>query len=673
MANYDVYLNVFLEESKENIQELNDLLLELEKDKSNLEIINEIFRVIHTLKGMAGTMEFDTLAKFSHKLENVLDSLRNKKIDLTDDLMDFLFKASDALEESISDIAQGGKGGIEKLEKLLDKIDSYGELTGSSKPPKDKITEKEENLDKQRNNLYSKMDNETKELLEKVFKKAKERNLNFLILNVILEDGVQLKQARAYAIHHKLEDNGCEIVYTYPSVEEIEKENFDKELIFGVVTSKSIGEIAELVNKVAEVESVYVDEFSTNNLFFSREENKDEEEELKQEGLENNKKEVKLSKSIRVDINKLDELMNLMAELVIAQSRIIETLSKYDVKDVDESLTQLSRITLDLQNVVMKIRMVPVAFVFNRFPRLVRDLAKELGKKVNFVIQGEETELDRTVVDEIGEPLVHLLRNSIDHGIEGPHERLAKGKPETGTLKLSARHEGNGVIIEVEDDGKGFDKNEILRTAINKGLISSSEASKLSDEEIYNFVFLPGFSTKTAATELSGRGVGMDVVKSTIESLKGTISLETKKEKGTKISISLPLTLAIIEALLITVNEHVYAIPIANIDTTQRMSDGELKVVQGQEVFLLRGEVMPVVRLRKLFGYEKKKGSSNEYIIIVKMGNKKYGVVVDKLLGQDDIVIKSLGSLMNDVKEFSGGAILGDGRIALILDVASLI
>lgn len=673
MSNYDVYLNVFLEESKENIQELNDLLLELEKDKSNLEIINNIFRVIHTLKGMAGTMEFDTLAKFSHKLENVLDSLRNKNIDLTDDLMDFLFKASDALEESISDIEQGGNGGIEKLEKLLDKINSYVESTGSSKSAKYKATGKEENLVKQNNEIYSKMGEETKELLENVFKKAKENNLNFLILKVILEDGVQLKQARAYAIHHKLEDNGCEIVYTYPSVEEIEKENFDKELIFGIVTSKSIGEIAELVNKVAEVESVYVDEFSANNLFGSKEENKDEEEGSKEEGIENNKKEVKLSRSIRVDINKLDDLMNLMAELVIARSRIIETLSKYDVKEVDESLTQLSRITLDLQNVVMKIRMVPVAFVFNRFPRLVRDLAKELGKKVNFVIQGEETELDRTVVDEIGEPLVHLLRNSLDHGIEGPHERLAKGKPETGTLKLSARHEGNGVIIEVEDDGKGFDVNEILRTAINKGLISSSEASKLNEEEIYNFVFLPGFSTKTVSTELSGRGVGMDVVKSTIESLKGNISLDTKKGKGTKISIRLPLTLAIIEALLITVNEQVYAIPIANIDTTQRLSDGELKIVQGQEVFLLRGEVMPVVRLRKLFGYEKKKDSSSEYIIIVKLGNKKYGVVVDRLLGQDDIVIKSLGSLLKDVKEFSGGAILGDGRIALILDVASLI
>lgn len=673
MPNYDVYLNVFLEESKENIQELNDLLLELEKDKSNTEIINDIFRVIHTLKGMAGTMEFDTLAQFSHKLENVLDLLRNKKIDLTDDLMDFLFKASDALEESISDIAEGGKGSIEKLKSLLDKIDSYVEMTDSPKSSNAKMSKKEEDHDKQSNDIYSKMDEETKELLEDIFEKAKEKNLNFLILKVILEDGVQLKQARAYAIHHKLEDNGCEIVYTYPSVEEIEKENFDKELIYGVVTSKSIGEIAELVNKVAEVESVYVDEFSTSDLFLSQEKNKDKEEGVKQESQENDKKEVKLSRSIRVDINKLDDLMNLMAELVIARSRIIETLSKYDVKEVDESLTQLSRITLDLQNVVMKIRMVPVAFVFNRFPRLVRDLAKDLGKKVNFVIEGEETELDRTVVDEIGEPLVHLLRNSIDHGIEGPHERLAKGKLETGTLKLSARHEGNGVIIEVEDDGKGLDKNEILRTAINKGFVSSSEASKLSDDEIYNFIFLPGFSTKTVSTEVSGRGVGMDVVKSTIESLKGTISLETTKGKGTKLSISLPLTLAIIEALLITVDEHVYAIPIANIDTTQRMSDGELKVVQGQEVFLLRGEVMPVVRLRKLFGYEEKKDSSNEYIIIVKLGNKKFGVVVDRLLGQDDIVIKSLGSLLNDVKEFSGGAILGDGRIALILDVASIL
>jgi two-component system chemotaxis sensor kinase CheA len=669
MSNYDVYLNVFLEESKENIQELNDLLLEIEKNREDLEILNNIFRIVHTLKGMAGTMEFNSLAKFSHKLENIFDLLRNKKIDLTNQLMDFLFKAADALEESINNIAEGGNGEVVEIKELFDQIDNFVDSTTSKDNLEKSKAPSNENFNENNNEIYSKIDNETMEVLKKVYNKAKNENLNFLLLKIILVDDVQLKQARAYAIYHKLEENGCEIVYSYPNTEDIEKENFDKELIYGVVTSKGLNEIAELVKKVAEVDSVYIDEFSTKNVELSQK-RKEEENEKK---LIEEKKEVKLSKTIRVDINKLDELMNLMAELVIARSRIIETLNKYDVKDVDESLTQLSRITLDLQNVVMKIRMVPIAFVFNRFPRLVRDLAKDLGKKINFIIQGEETELDRTVVDEIGDPLIHLLRNSIDHGIEGPHERISKGKPEIGLLRLSARHEGNGVVIEIEDDGRGLDKEAIIRKAIEKGVLNSSEASKLSDEEIYNFIFLPGFSTKIKSTELSGRGVGMDVVKNTIENLKGTISLETKKDKGTKISIRLPLTLAIIEALLTTVNDDVYAIPIANIDTTQRITDGELKTVQDQEVFLLRGEVMPVVRLRNLFGYKPQEEDSKEHIVIIKIGNKKYGVVVDRLLGQDDIVIKSLGSLLNNVKEFSGGAILGDGRIALILDVASLL
>ncbi|RAO98899.1 chemotaxis protein CheA [Petrotoga sp. 9PW.55.5.1] len=669
MSNYDVYLNVFLEESKENIQELNDLLLELEKNREDSEILNNIFRIVHTLKGMAGTMEFNSLAKFSHKLENIFDLLRNKKIDLTNHLMDFLFKAADALEESINNIADGGDGEVLEIKELFHLIDNFVDSTTSKDNLEKSKATSNENFNENNNEIYSKIDNETMEVLKKVYNKAKNENLNFLLLKIILVDDVQLKQARAYAIYHKLEENGCEIVYSYPHTEDIEKENFDKELIYGVVTSKGLNEIAELIKKVAEVDSVYIDEFSTMNFELSQK-RKEEENEKK---LIEEKKEVKLSKTIRVDINKLDELMNLMAELVIARSRIIETLNKYDVKDVDESLTQLSRITLDLQNVVMKIRMVPIAFVFNRFPRLVRDLAKDLGKKINFIIQGEETELDRTVVDEIGDPLIHLLRNSIDHGIEGPHERISKGKPETGLLRLSARHEGNGVVIEIEDDGRGLDKEAIIRKAIEKGLLNSSESSKLNDEEIYNFIFLPGFSTKIKSTELSGRGVGMDVVKNTIENLKGTISLETKKDKGTKISIRLPLTLAIIEALLTTVNDDVYAIPIANIDTTQRITDGELKTVQGQEVFLLRGEVMPVVRLRNLFGYQLQEEDSKEHIVIIKIGNKKYGVVVDRLLGQDDIVIKSLGSLLNNVKEFSGGAILGDGRIALILDVASLL
>jgi len=287
-------------------------------------------------------------------------------------------------------------------------------------------------------------------------------------------------------------------------------------------------------------------------------------------------------------------------------------------------------------------------------------------------MQGEETELDRTVVDEIGDPLIHLLRNSLDHGIESPEERIAKGKPKIGTIRLSARHEGNGVIIEVEDDGKGMDKEKILKKALERGLVDQTTASSMKDEEILALSFLPGLSTKDKATELSGRGVGMDVVKSTVESLKGTVTLESEKGRGTIVRIRMPLTLAIIEALLVTVKDYVYAIPIANIDTTQKIADGEIKVVQDREVFMLRGEVIPVIRLRELFGYSKNDNLKQENIVIIKVGNKKYGVIVDRLLGQDDIVIKSLGSMLSDVKEFSGGAILGDGRIALILDVSSL-
>jgi two-component system chemotaxis sensor kinase CheA len=668
LPDMDVYLTVFLEEAKENIQQLNDLLLELEKDKDNQEIINSIFRIIHTLKGMAGTMEFDILAQFSHKLESILDLLRNNKIELNHDMMNLLFKCADVIEESLNDIASGGKGEIPDIKRLEEDLDNY--LADFKTKKSDKMVAKKQSTSQNGDikDYYLNISEDTMNVLKHVYQKAQEKGLNFYFLKVLLMENVQLKQARAYSIYHRLEELDCEIVYTYPSVEEIEKENFDRELVFGIITSKSVREIAEAVNKIAEVQSVYVDEFSINSM----EEAVLEKEKRQNENQENNEKEVKLLKTIRVDINKLDELMNLMAELVIARSRIVETLSKYNLKEVDESLSQLSRITLDLQNIVMKLRMVPVSFVFNRFPRLVRDLSQELGKKVNFIIRGEDTELDRTVADEIGDPLVHLIRNSLDHGIEKPHERISKGKPEVGTLILSARHEGNGVIIEVEDDGKGMNKEEILRKAVERGLVSASETSKLSDEEIFNLVFLPGFSTKTVSTEVSGRGIGMDVVKATVENLKGTVSLETKKDRGTKITIRLPLTLAIIEALLVTVNDDVYAIPIANIDTTQRLEDGELKIVEDREVFLLRGEIIPVVRLRDLFGYGRSQVSSKENIVIVRIGNKKYGVVVDKLLGQDDIVIKSLGSLLSDVKEFSGGAILGDGRIALILDAASL-
>jgi len=365
--------------------------------------------------------------------------------------------------------------------------------------------------------------------------------------------------------------------------------------------------------------------------------------------------------------------MNLMAELVISRSRINETLKRYDIKDVDESLAQLSRNTLDLQNIVMKIRMVPISYVFNRFPRMVRDLARNNDKNVDLIITGQDTEVDRTVVEEIGDPLVHLLRNAVDHGVESKDERLKKGKSSTGVVRLNAKHEGNNVVIEVIDDGKGLDRDRILSKAIERGLVDEVSASSLNDEEIFQFVFMPGFSTNDAVTEVSGRGVGMDVVKTAIENLNGSISMTSEKNKGTNVTIRLPLTLAIIQALLVKVADLVYAIPIVSIDSTLNLPTSEIQIVQSREVVVIRGEIIPVVWLKEVFNHPQEEKPDNIHVVIVKAGNKKYGLVVDGLLGQDDIVIKSLGKLLKDVNEFSGAAILGDGSIALILEIANVV
>ena len=695
MGEMDVYLSVFLDEARENLQNLNDALLGLESDMKNLEKVNEIFRIMHTLKGMAGTLGFDGLAKLCHTMENTFDKIRNHQMAVNEDIIDLLFKGLDTLGESLDDIASGGNGDTHAVKTLKDGFESIlkGQKSEQKAEPLKETPVKEEPVQEKTVSTVDSaffIEDSTKTILKNVYDKAKERGLNFYFIKATLSEGVQLKLARAFMIQHKFDEMGCEVVYSDPSTEDIESEKFDRELVFGIVASVDPKFLAENLKSISEVEKIQIDDFFTSvnkkavgtanvdgaasdkSIESQNAEPSEESEHKDDNPTQPAKKKLKLSQSIRVDINKLDELMNLMAELVIARSRIAETLKKFSIKEVDESLSQLSRITLDLQNVVMKVRMVPVSFVFNRFPRLTRDIAKELGKEINFIMQGEETELDRTVVDEIGDPLIHLLRNSLDHGIESPEERIAKGKPKIGTIRLSARHEGNGVIIEVEDDGKGMDKEKILKKALERGLVDQTTASSMKDEEILALSFLPGLSTKDKATELSGRGVGMDVVKSTVESLKGTVTLESEKGRGTIVRIRMPLTLAIIEALLVTVKDYVYAIPIANIDTTQKIADGEIKVVQDREVFMLRGEVIPVIRLRELFGYSRNENLKQENIVIIKVGNKKYGVIVDRLLGQDDIVIKSLGSMLSDVKEFSGGAILGDGRIALILDVSSL-
>lgn len=670
MGEYNEYLGVFIDESKEYIQLLNDSLLELEKNPSDIEQINRAFRALHTLKGMAGTMGFETLAKLCHRMENYLDAVRAGKISITSDELDYLFAGLDYIEKMLNNIVNTGSDEIG--EDVAGLVEIFERIASGEKVVKTKVaTQKKEEVSAKpvSTTTISVGEGFTQEVINDMLAEAFKKNIPAYHIIVNLQEGTQLKSARMYMVFHTLEEIGVEIIHSIPSVEDIENEKFDLTVELIGVGNVPQEKIYEKVMGVSEVKNVIVKPIKLEKEEKAQEEKKEPE---KEKNVEEQKK-VKVTQTVRVDIEKLDNLMNLMGELVIARSRIADILKKYNIKEVDESLAQLSRITLDLQNVVMKVRMVPIEFVFNRFPRMVRDLSKNLGKEINFIMEGEETELDRTFVEVIGDPLVHLIRNAIDHGIETKEERIALGKPPIGTVKLSARHEGNNVVIEVEDDGRGMNREKILRKAVERGLITEEKAVGLPDEKIFEFIFLPGFSTKEQVSELSGRGVGMDVVKNTVESLNGTVSIESKLGKGTKVTIRLPLTLAIIQALLVKVNNYVYAIPISIIDSTLIITSDEIKVVQNEEVIVIRGEVIPIVKLWEVFGMEHETNPKEMNVVVVKAGTRKYGLTVDTLIGQEDIVIKSLGKIFSDVKIFSGGATLGDGSIALILDVTNIV
>ncbi|HBT39584.1 MAG: CheA signal transduction histidine kinase [Thermotoga sp. 50_1627] len=661
------YLSVFLDESREYVQSLNESLLKLEKNPRDEETINETFRILHTLKGMAGTMGFEHMAKLSHRMEQLLDKVRSKRITLTSDLLDRLFAGVDMIDRMINNIASGGndQADEEDLKSLMDAFEVVQEEKVQEQSVNSQTKEEPDGVD---------------DSVMKVIQEASKEGYNAFKVRVALAEGTLMKAVRMYMVFKAIEDSGGQILSSVPPVEDIEQEKFDREVELVVITKQNAESLHKVISSISEIEKVTVLTITKGQgKPNEEEEEKEEEVQEKVEIVEEKTPEQKISQkrrlvqTVRVDIDKLDTLMNLMGELVISRSRISDILKKYNIKEVDESLSQLNRITLDLQNVVMKIRMVPIAFVFNRFPRMVRDLAKQLSKEINFIIEGEDTELDRTFVEDIGEPLVHLLRNAIDHGIETKEERIAKGKSPVGTVVLSARHEGNTVVIEVKDDGRGIDRNAVVRKAIEKGLISEAQAESMPDEKVYELLFLPGFSTRSDATELSGRGVGMDAVKSVVESLNGTVKIESIKDRGTTVTIRLPLTLAIIQALLVTVNNHVYAIPIANIDSTLNVPANKVQKLQDRLVTVIRGEIIPLVKLWEVFGLNGRKEEQYYNTVIVRVGNRKYGLVVDSLIGQEDIVIKSLGKIFSDVRIFSGGAILGDGSIALILDVSNVV
>ncbi len=700
--NMSQYMSVFIDESREHLQLLNDALLRFEKDIEDIKIVEEIFRSAHTLKGMSATMGFNKTAELTHHMENVLDLIRNKKLAVKNEMIDILFECLDTLNMLIDEVIDAGEEttSIDELKEKLEAI-TKGENPSKAKTEKTEVIKKDEEKKEEAESDTGDITMEFNEFEKQLLEEAKSKKMKSFVIKVILDNGCLLKAARTYMVFRNLEEIG-EIIKSVPSAQELEEEKFDNSFLLAYVTEKTKEEVRASIVSISEINDALIEKVNDSSKDTSVQEIKAAEKKAETKGEEKAVKKVKEEKNdkssdktdkadkgergttvavnktstVRVDTEKLDSLMNLVAELVINKTRLAQIGIEYNLQDLSETLSHIDRVTSDLQAVVTKVRMVPIENVFNRFPRMVRDLSKELGKDIELIIEGKETELDRTVIDEIGDPLVHLIRNSLDHGIETPDVRKEAGKILTGSILLKAEHEGNSVVITIADDGKGIKKEIIAEKAIEKGLATEEEVALMSDDAILKFIFASGFSTASQISDISGRGVGMDVVKNKIEGLNGQIELSTKPGQGTTTRVKLPLTLAIIEALLVKLEKEIYAIPLANIVETIDIMEKDIKVIQNERVIVLRGEVVPVVALGNSLevpGYDKKAKANNHTVVIVKIGSKKIGLTVDYLIGQQEIVIKPLGKLFTGIKGITGAAVLGTGEVAIILDVLTLL
>ena len=679
------YLGLFLEEAREHLQTLNRCVLDLEHDPGNLQILDEIFRSAHTIKGMSATMGYAAIAELTHEMENVLDLLRKGTLKAHAGIIDTLFQCVDRLEQLVEEVVSGQSGGVE-VAALSAKLAALakGELEPAVVFETVVPAVAEDNV---------KTDIALNETEEQLVNSALAQGMQVFQLKIGIREGTLLKSVRAYMAMKALDELG-DVIKTDPLVEDLEKDNFGQEFSVVLVTEIAADKVRETILSIAEIETVIAIPCASSEAGMNRPQVEEKTSmatitdailEPAPEAMKELPKEAKAidpaiakTKSralLRVDAEKLDSLLNLVGELVINKTRLQQIGLSNQLQELSEAIEQMDRVTTDLQGVVMKLRMVPVGQVFNRFPRMVRDLSHSLGKEINLIIQGEETELDRTVIDEIGDPLVHLLRNSIDHGIEKPTDRTAAGKNPVGEIRLIARHEGNHVLLLVSDDGKGLKAEVIKQKALEKGLVSKAELDAMDPSDVMRLIFMSGFSTAETVTDVSGRGVGMDVVRTKIEALGGTLELDSTQGQGTRVRIRLPLTLAIIQALLIQVQAETYAIPLGSIDSTINIVPADIRTIQQQEVILLRGQIIPMVRLGRRLGIEQSNDFGEEqelYVVIVQSGDNKIGLLVDSLVGQQEIVIKSLGTILTGIKQIAGATILGDGQVVLILDVNAL-
>jgi len=653
------YLEVFIEESKEHLQNVNDQLMRFEKNTDDLGYVNEIFRSAHTLKGMSATMGFDDLAQLTHKMENVLDAVRNHQIDAHTEVLDALFESVDALEIMVQSISEGGDGQLD-VKLLVQKLQ--------------RIVAEEPVAEHAASSI------EYDEFVQTLLSQTAGQGFDAFEITVQLERTCLLKAARAYMVFDVLEQAG-DVIKSAPTVQDIEQEKFESSFIVILVTSESQEKLKASIMEVSEVESVKIAAVPIKKETEMQELVSQEEAAAIQEVTVSvpskspveEKRQLSNNKTIRVNIDRLDSLMNLFEELVIDRGRLEQISKELNNSELDETVERMSRISGDLQTIILNMRMVPVETVFNRFPRMVRQLSKDLGKQIELQIVGADTELDRTVIDEIGDPLVHLLRNAVDHGIEMPQARLKNGKNEKGTIRLKAYHSGNHVFIDLEDDGAGINREKVLQKALDRGIIDGKTAETLTDKQVYELIFASGFSTAEQISDVSGRGVGLDVVKNTIESLGGSVTIDSNEGYGSRFSIQLPLTLSIISALLVQMSEERYALPLSSIIETAIVQLKEVMHVHGQKVIDFRGAIIPLIDLKELFTVPNPVQRDHYSVVIVKKGEKTAGLIVDSFIGQQEIVLKSLGHYLPGVFAISGATILGDGQVALIIDCNALI
>lgn len=680
------YLSMFIDESNDHLQSLNENMLQLEGSPEDLGIVQVIFRSAHTLKGMAATMGFEDLASLTHKMENVLDLVRNEKLKMQDFIFDTLFKSLDALETMVQDITEGGEGkaDVSTIVASLQAIES-GEWTGGTAPAA---------AVNQSSSTVTPSAVELDEFQYSVLDQSIAEGHRVLYIEVLVSEQSQLKGVRAYMVFDLLERSG-EIVKSFPTVQDIEQEKFERSFSLYYITTKEAQELEKGIMSISEIESAKVIQLDQETLQqmtnqaaataeveaapvpapvdASPEPNSSSKEEPKKPAATKTaapKQAAAPSRTIRVDIERLDVLMNLFSELLIDRSRLEQLASETGNNDLSDTVAHLSRVSTDLQNIVLKLRMVPVDTVFNRFPRMIRDLAKTLDKKIDLVITGAETELDRTVIDEIGDPLVHLLRNAVDHGVESIAERVAAGKPEMGTVNLRAFHSGNHVFIEIEDDGKGIYRDNLLRTAVKRGVVTEEQGAKMSDDEVNQLLFAPGFSTADKISDISGRGVGLDVVKSKITSLGGNVTIHSTPGKGTNFSVQLPLTLSIIAAMLVRLGSEKYAVPLSSIVETAIVQREQVRNIHGNKMITFRESLIPYLSLSEVFGVPDFNDADEQEteIVVIRKGERLAAVAVEEFIGQSEIVLKSMGTYLPAIEGISGATILGDGQVALILD-----